>query len=183
MDKKYENLIYFSLIFFAFYCSIVVGMSWDEPYLYEMGKNRIKYIFSLGRYEYENFSFFANLNHFPGFYDTLGAFISQMIPRKYEVQTHHIINLFFSFCTIVGISHISKILFNKNVSKIVFLITFFNPIFFGHMSINPKDTIIAFSNIWATYFIIRYLQNLHINNKRKYFSTLIAITVGFGLGV
>ena len=122
-------------------------------------------------------------SHFPGFYDTLTAFISQMIPKKYEVQIHHLINLFFSFSAIIGISKISKILFNKKVSKIIFLIAFLNPIFFGHMSINPKDTIIAFSNIWATYFIIRYLQTQHINIKRKYFSTLIGITIGFGLGV
>jgi hypothetical protein len=106
-----------------------------------------------------------------------------MIPRKYEVQIHHIINLFFSISAVIGISKISKILFNKKVSKIVFLITFLNPIFFGHMSINPKDTIITFSNIWVTYFIIRYLQTQHIEIKRKYFSTLIGITIGLGLGV
>ena len=51
------------------------------------------------------------------------------------------------------------------------------------MSINPKDTIIAFSNVWATYFIIRYLQTQHLEIKRKYFSTLIGIVIGFGVGV
>ena len=183
MDKKSENLIYFLLVLFAIYCSLITGMSWDEPYLYEMGKNRLKYIFSLGRYEYQNSNYFANSSHFPGFYDTFAAFISQMIPKKYEVQIHHLINLFFSFSAIFGISKISKILFNKKVSKIIFLIAFLNPIFFGHMSINAKDTIIAFSNIWTTYFIIRYLQTQHLNIKRKYFSTLIGITIGFGLGI
>ena len=183
MDKKSENLVYFFLLFFAVYCSLIIGMSWDEPYLYEIGKNRLKYIFSLGRYEYQSPNYFANTSHFPGLYDTFASFISQMIPKKYEVQIHHLINLFFSFCAIVGISKISKILFNKRVSKIIFLIAFLNPIFFGHMSINAKDTIIAFSNIWTTYFIIRYLQTQHLNIKRKYFSTLIGITIGFGLGV
>ena len=47
----------------------------------------------------------------------------------------------------------------------------------------PKDTIIAFSNIWATYFIIRYLQTQQINAKRKYFSTLVGLAIGFGVGV
>ena len=47
MDKKSENLIYFFLVFFAIYCSLIMGMSWDEPYLYEMGKNRLQYIFDL----------------------------------------------------------------------------------------------------------------------------------------
>jgi hypothetical protein len=183
MDKKSENLIFFLLVIFSIYCSLAMGMSWDEPYLYELGKNRLKYLFSLGKYKYQNPIYFANASYFPGFYDTLTAFISQMIPRKYEVQIHHIINLFFSISAVIGISKISKILFNKKVSKIVFLITFLNPIFFGHMSINPKDTIITFSNIWVTYFIIRYLQTQHIEIKRKYFSTLIGITIGLGLGV
>ena len=183
MDKKSENLILFLLVFFAIYCSLIMGMSWDESFHYELGRNKLRYLLSLGKYEYQNFIYFANIGHFPGFYDTLTAFISQMIPKKYEVQIHHLINLFFSFNAIVGISKISKIIFNKKVSRIIFLIAFLNPIFFGHMSINPKDTIIAFSNIWATYFIIRYLQTHHLEIKRKYFSTLIGITIGFGLGV
>ena len=109
MDKKSENFIYFLLVCFAVYCSLIIGMSWDEPFLYESGKNRLKYLFSLGRYEYQNFIPFANFSYFPGFYDTISAFISQMIPRKYEVQIHHLINLFFSFSAIVFISKFSNL--------------------------------------------------------------------------
>ena len=87
-----------------------MGMSWDEPYHYELGRNKLRYLLSLGKYEYQNFIYFANIGHFPGFYDTLTAFISQMIPKKYEVQIHHLINLFFSFSAILGISKISKII-------------------------------------------------------------------------
>ena len=183
MEKKSENLIIFFLVVFSLYCSLILGMSWDEPYHYDLGKNRLKYLFSLGRYEYISPFVTINSSHFPGFYDTLTAFISQMIPIKYEIQMHHLINLLFSFYTIVGIAKISKTIFNKKVSKIIFVISFFNPIFFGHMSINPKDTIIAFSNVWATYFIIRYLQTQHLEIKRNYFSTLIGIVIGFGVGV
>ena len=72
-------------------------MSWDEPYLYEAGKNKLKYIFSLGRYEYKNFNYFSNTSQFPGFYDTITAFISQTIPKKYEVQIHHLIKSFLPY--------------------------------------------------------------------------------------
>ena len=180
MEKKYENLILFSLVIFAVYCSLSLGMSWDEPLHYYVGKNRLKYFFSLGKYEYAQLLHFQ---YYPGFYDTLSAFISQIISIKYEVYIHHLINLFFSLLAIFGISKITGRLFNKKVGKIVFLISFLNPIFFGHMSINPKDTIIAFSNVWATYFIIRYLQTQQINIKRKYFSTLVGLAVGFGVGI
>ena len=180
MTKRIETFFLFTLIIFAVYCSLTLGMSWDEPYHYLEGNNRLKYFFSLGKYEYEDF---LHVRYYPSFYDTLSAFISQIVPIKYEVHVHHINNLFFSLLTIFGISKITGRLFNKKVGKIVFLIAFLNPIFFGHMSMNPMDTIIAFSNIWATYFIIRYLQTHHLEIKRKYFSTLIGITIGFGLGV
>jgi len=180
MEKKFENLTLIFLIIFAVYCSLTLGMAWDEPYHNYEGKNRLKYFFTLGKYKYDEFLHFR---YYPGFYDTLSAFISQIIPIKYEVHGHHISNLFFSLLTMFGISKITGRLFNKKVGKIVFLISFLNPIFFGHMSINPKDTIIAFSNVWATYFIIRYLQTQQINIKRKYFSTLVGLAIGFGVGI
>ena len=182
MEKKSEYLIIFLLVIFSIYCSLILGMAWDEPYYYEMGKNRLKYVLSFGKYEYRDFSHFPNAHQFPGFYDTLTAFISQIVPRKNEIATHHLINLFFSFTTILGITKISKFFFNREVSKIVFFILFLNPIFFGHMSINTKDTIIVFSNVWATYFLIRYLQTQSLEIKRKHFSTLAGIAIGFGVG-
>ena len=53
---------------------------------------------------------------------------------------------------------ICKELFNENVGKIVFLILFFYPIFFGHMGLNSKDTIIAFSHVWIFYLSIKYIK-------------------------
>ena len=183
MEKKSENFILFSLVVFAVYCSLTLGMSWDEPYHYYEGKNRLKYLFSLGRHELDDWDLRTHYRYYTGFYDTLSVFISQIVPIKYEVHIHHLINLFFSLLTIFGIAKIAERLFNKKVGKIVFLLSFLNPIFFGQMSFNPKDPIIAFSHVWATYFIIRYLQTQQISAKRKHFSTLVGLTIGFGIGV
>ena len=180
MEKNSENLILFFLVIFSIYCSLNLGMTFDEQFHYVDGLNRLRYSLSLGRYEYHNI---LHLSYYPGFYDTLSAFVSQVFPKKYEVEIHHIINLFLSLIAIVGLAQITKILFNKKVSKIVFIILFLNPIFFGHMSMNPKDPMVAFSNIWATLFIIKYFLTQHIEEKRKYFSTLIGIVIGFGLGI
>ena len=160
MTKRIERYFLFILIIFSVYCSLILGMSWDEPYHYHVGKTRLKYFFSFGKYEFPSWDLQSFYIYYSGFYDTLSAFISQTIPIKYEVYVHHIINLFFSLLTIFGISKITERLFNKKVSKIVFLISFLNPIFFGHMSINPKDTIIDFANVWTHYFIIIYLQTI-----------------------
>ena len=112
MFKKVEISALTLLFFFTIYSTLTTGSFWDEPYEMTIGKDRLKYLFSLGKYEYISpFFWSSNSPYFPGFYDTLAAFISQIIPRKYEVQIHHLINLFFSFATILGITKISKIFF------------------------------------------------------------------------
>ena len=75
-----------------------------------------------------------------------------------------------------------KIFFNKIIGKITFVYIFFNPIFFGHMAMNSKDTIIAFSVVWFTYFTIRYLQKQNDDGKRKRYINLSAICLALGIG-
>ena len=181
METKSKHLVFFFLIIFAVYCSITLGMSWDEPNHYDNGKNRLRYLFSLGNYK--DYDIFFWIKYYPGLYDTLSSFISQMIPIKYEVYAHHLINLFFSFSALIAVSQITRIIFNQKVSNIVFFIAFLNPIFFGHMSMNPKDTIIAFSYAWSIYLILRYFKYQHIKNKRNYYSLLLGIVIGLGSGV
>ena len=51
------------------------------------------------------------------------------------------------------------------------------------MAINQKDMIVAFSNIWSTYLILRYLKNQHIGDKRNSYVILLGLTIGLGLGI
>ena len=41
--------------------------------------------------------------------------LSRELSKKYEVEIHHIINLFFSLSAIIGLAQITKILFNKKI--------------------------------------------------------------------
>ena len=147
MHKKIEFSTLFVLIIFAFFCSLIIGSSWDEFFEMKMGKERLKYLFSFG--SYKSFDFY-NSRFYPGFYNTLAIFFSKMLPQKFEIEVWHLTNCIFSILAIFGISKISSVLFNKKIGKIVFLLSFLNPIFFGHMAMNPKDTIIAFAHIWST---------------------------------
>ena len=107
-------------------------------------------------------------------YWSLQYLITILFPSRYEVEISHLVNLTFSLGTIFGIGRISKELFNSKVGKITFLILFFYPIFFGHMGLNGKDTIIAFSHVWITYLIFRYLKNQ--DNKKKVNNYIIYIS-------
>jgi len=180
MTNKFNGVILTALLLYAFYCAISIGISWDELAHMERGNERLKYILSFGTYDYINY---RDQKFYPGFYNTLVTFFTKFFPKKYEIETLHVGNFIFSISTIFAISKISKELFNKDVSKIVFILCFFNPIFFGHMAINQKDMIIAFSNIWSTYLIIKYFKKQQINEKRNYYVWLAGLTIGLGQGV
>ena len=180
MLKKVEVFTLALLIVFALYCAITIGSSWDEIFEMRVGKERFKYLFSFGSYKYFDF---YNSRFYPGFYNTLAIFVSKMFPIKYEIEIWHLTNTVFSILSIVGIYKITSNLFNKKVGKIVFLLCFINPIFFGHMAMNSKDTIIVFANVWSTYVFLRYMQNQNFSNKRNRYVLLGGLAVGFGTGV
>ena len=180
MTNKINNIIFYLLIIFSIYCALIIGMSWDELGNIDQGNKRLKYLFSFGSYNYLDY---ADQRFYPGFYNTLSIFITKMFSKKYEIETLHLINNTFSILTIFGIYKISSEFFDRKVGKIVFILCFFNPIFFGHMAINQKDMIVAFSNIWTTYLIIRYLKNQHISEKRNRYVILGGMAIGLGLGV
>ena len=50
------------------------------------------------------------------------------------------------------------------------------------MSMNPKDTIIAFSFVWTTLTLLRYLSNQNNLLKRKKFIIYASLFIGLGLG-
>ena len=181
MLKKVEVFTLALLIIFAFYCALTIGSSWDEPYEITIGKDRFKYLLSFG--SFKDFELFRYGEFYPGLYTTLAIFVTKMFPNKFEIEIWHLTNTIFSIFTVFGIYKITSNLFDKKVGKIVFLLFFLNPIFFGHMAINSKDTIITFAHVWSTYILLRYLQKQNISNNRNRYVLLAGLTIGFGTGV
>lgn len=177
--KKIEILLLVLIFFYSLYCSLIIGASWDEFYHYKNGDNIFRYIFSLGTLEYRS----ANFIYHYGLYDFLASFFSKNFTRNFLVESHHLFNLFFSIGSVFGIYQITKNLFNSQIAKICFLLCFFNPIYFGHFSINPKDTIIAFSYIWIFYIILKYFQSLKNFNKRVNYVTYLIFLLSLGLSI
>jgi hypothetical protein len=152
------------------------------------GKITLDYLFSLGNIDIETARPSSKIDYgkyYSTFYWSFLYFITEIFPSKYETEVNHLVNLIFSLSAIFGIGKVTKELFNKKVSKIIFIILFFYPIFFGHMSINNKDTILAFSHVWMVYLILRYLKNQEIKKKAdKYavsFGLLAALSTGIQL--
>ncbi len=176
-----NKILFYILILFATYCSLIVGKSWDEGAHLRIGKSTLDYLLSIGKND--NYTFYRE--HFSPIYWSLKYLITQVFPHKYQIEVTHIINLFFSISTIVGIRKIINELFNQQVSKLVFLILFFYPVFFGHMSFNGKDMFLAFCHVWIFYLTLKYLRMQNVRQKSNnyiiYIATLGAAASGLEL--
>ena len=179
MNNKIKNFSLFLIILFSIYCALNIGIHWDATLHLKMGKSKLDYLFSLGEIKKD---FFIGAKFFPGLSFAVTAFFTNFFPTRYEFEALHIANLIFSISGIFGIYRLSKILFNQKIAEIVFVVLIFFPIFFGHMAMNPKDTIIATSFVWINYYTIRYLIDDNYLNKTKYI-VKISIFIALGCGI
>ena len=118
MSKKKQIILLFFLFSFSTYCAISIGQSWDEGFHLYQGKITLDYLFSLGRIDKD----ISYREFYSPFYWSIQYLLTKIFPLKYQIEASHLINLFFSLGTVIGIGKISKELFNKDVGKIIFLI-------------------------------------------------------------
>ena len=154
MSKKKKITSLYILIAFSIYCSLVVGLAWDEQNAFESGKITIDYLFTLGRVD----KYIAYREYYSTIYWSFLYLVSEIFPSKYQNEIGHLINLSFSLSAIFATGRLATVLFNKEVGKLTFLVLFLFPIFFGHMAVNNKDTILAFCHVWIIYLVLRYFQ-------------------------
>ncbi len=179
MQSIRKKTFLFLIFVFLIYCAIDIGTMWDHGTHLQMGKNKLKYLFSLGKINNE--FFFSK--YFPGVSYTITAFFTTMFPKKIESETLHLINLLISLSAVFGLSRIAKIFFNKKVANITFLFFLFYPTFFGHMAINPKDTVVTVSYIWITYLVIKYLTKPHMCQNKQICLLKIGFLIALGTGI
>lgn len=177
--KRAEIIILFILIVYSIYCSLIVGKSWDAEYHYNQGKVLFQYLLSFGRINKEYFYH----EYYSPIYWFFQFFFSQLFPSKYKVESIHVLNLLVSILTILGYSKLISEFFNKFLGKIFFLVLFFYPIFFGHMSFNSKDIVVAGCHVWFFYLVIRYLKNQSKIKKTGKYIYFSAVLLAIGTGV
>tara|TARA_Y100000310_G_scaffold173049_1_gene173167 strand:+ start:38 stop:1618 length:1581 start_codon:yes stop_codon:yes gene_type:complete len=179
MIKTKNKIFFLFLVCFSIYCALSIGQSWDEVALLTQGKITLDYLLSLGRIDTDT----LRREYYSPIYYSLKFLLMQIFPIKYQFESSHLINLIFSLSAIIGIKKLCKELFNDDVGKIVFLILFFYPSFFGHMAFNSKDTILAFSHVWIFYLFIKYLKKQNIKRKANNYINFIAVFAALGTGI
>lgn len=178
-SKNRINFFFLAIILsYGIYCALTIGKSWDSFFFIDIGKNRLSYLMSFGSSDFEE-RIISQL--YPATYNTLSAFFLQIFPRSFELEAYHFLNFSISFLGAVGLYRLTKKLFNKNIGVLTFFIFILYPIFFGHMAVNDRDTVVLFSHIWITYYIFKYLDLNKKKNKRYIY--YISIFLALGLGV
>ena len=99
MSKKVEISVLTLLFIFTIYSALATGGSFDEPYEMIMGKDRLKYLFSFGSYEYIHR---PQAELYPAFYATLAIFVTKMFPIKYEIEVWRLLHVTFNILGPVG---------------------------------------------------------------------------------
>jgi len=179
MSKKNVNILLILSICFSIYCGLIIGQSWDQGYSLMLGKITLDYFFSFGVIDNR----ILLSEHNSTLYFTIQYFLTNLFPSQYRIEISHLVNLTFSLGGIYGIKKLTKELFNYKVANITFVILFFFPIYFGHMSFNSKDTILAFSHVWIVYLIFRYLKNQNIKEKSNSYIIYIGVLASLATGV
>ena len=179
ITNKKNNIFLIILFAFSLYCSLTIGETWDHGDNLVRGKITLDYLFSFGSINKD----IIYREYYSTIYWSLLHLTTKQFPLEYQIEISHFINLIFSLSAIFGIGKIAGELFNKKIGRITFLILFFYPIFFGHMSINTKDTILAFSHIWITYLLFRYIKKQQFIIKKNKYIVLLPILAAMGTGI
>ena len=179
MNNKENNILFIILIIFPIYCALTIGEAWDHSDNLLRGKITLDYLFSLGNLDHS----IPQREYYSTIYWSLSYLITKQFPLQYQIEVSHLINLTFSLSTLIGIGKICQELFNKKIGRIALLILFFFPIFFGHMAINTKDTILVFSHVWMTYLIFKYIKKQNLRKKASKYIIFLSILASLATGI
>ena len=177
---KLDRITFISILLlsvFGIYCSLIIGISWDEPFANINALSKINFLKSFGKnldyLKYEEF-------HNPGFYEVILAFLSNLFHAFWVFEVRHLLNLVLSFFTLFGVFLLVKENFNKKIGLFTVLLCLLNPFFFGMMSITVRDMPVCFAYVWSIYLISKYIKNFFDNNTK--ITIALGLIIGFGLG-
>lgn len=155
-----------SLLFVILLCVIGIstvwdyGMSWDEPYRYRGGQDKLNYYLAIldGEPQAEALAK-DKLATYPGFFDLSLLFLALLSPVDL-FYTGHIWTFVFGLSGIIACWQIGRLLGGPRCGFIALLLISLMPRYYGHMFMNPKDIPFAATYIWVIYFIIRLMPEL-----------------------
>ena len=93
MTKKINLIFLVFLFLYSIYCAFQLGYTWDVLFYYNVGKERLDYLLSLGLNVVDS-KIYAH-RFLTGAYNTIAAFFAQFFPRKFLLEALYLFNLIF----------------------------------------------------------------------------------------
>ncbi|MDR3515895.1 MAG: hypothetical protein P4M00_08770 [Azospirillaceae bacterium] len=151
------------------------GIIWDAEVQNNYGKMLLKYYMS-GFTDRSAFSY-QNLYLYGGSFDLVAAIVNRWISPFGEYATRSLLGGLVGLLAIFGTWRLTRLIAGERAGFIATLLLALNPVFYGHMFINPKDVPFACGMVWTLYYSVRCIGLL------PRIPVGLAIRLGFVLGV
>jgi Dolichyl-phosphate-mannose-protein mannosyltransferase/ChAPs (Chs5p-Arf1p-binding proteins) len=166
---------------------VMVGMSFshgitgDDIVVNEYGKEIIKYITSLGSYEY-NFEHPLPkaidrdyvIQYYGGLFSVICALFNKISPFA-EYTTIHIFNALSGVLASYFIAKICQRYFSDGAAILSVWLLFLAPFWLGNAMNNPKDTPFAAAFIAGIYFILKFVEQFPTVTRKDYIYVILCI--------
>ena len=116
-NKFVNYFLIISGILFSLYCIFSLGLSYDQVFHIENGERRLKYLFSLGRYDYYDI---LHLRYYPGLYDTISALLSSIFPRNFYYESFYLLNFIVGLAGLIGLKKLLNFSLDQKLQNIFF---------------------------------------------------------------
>ncbi len=126
------------------------GMSWDEPYSIEYGRNVVRFFATLGRDRSATVGLVALRG---GLFHALIECFALLAP-EHALGVRRVLTPLIGLLGIVGTWRLGRLLAGPRAGLLAVLFALLTPLYYGHMFINPADMPFAVGYVWGTYLVI-----------------------------
>ena len=115
--------------------------------------------------------------YYGGGYDLLGAIFRRIAAPMQEVIALHLLGCLVGVLGLIGTWKLGRLLGGPRAGLLALGIVTLNPVLYGHMFNNPKDTPFAVAYVWSLYFMTGMIARL----PRPSRWTLVGLAISIGV--
>ena len=156
------------------------GITWDEEIQSRYGETLLRWYRTLGRDN--TATHFGNLYLYGGFFETLAESVARFFPQSH-FEARHLVGALFAALAFPAAYGAGVRLGGPLAGLLSAVLLGLNPLFYGHLFANSKDTPFAASFMVALFLMLDSLRTPEGSHRRASFRLGLAIGVAAGIRV
>ncbi len=117
--------------------------------------------------------------YYGGGFDLLGAMFRRLVAPMQDITALHLLSSLAGVLGLFGTWKLGRLLGGPRAGFLALVIVTLNPVLYGHMFNNPKDTPFAVGYVWSLYFMVAMISRL----PRPSRSALVGLAVAIGVTI